>query len=200
MNSSLFQYALLPLSHATETADWIAIDNNPNYQSVDVLDFPQKLIDQVFDLFEKSYQKYTEETGKQLISDPNGLLKYNRWILFYYEDDPDKKVVSFSLFKTTDFGLKSGLSGSDGTKDGKRSIVSFKIKSFNASEVFGEISGRLEEIIITKVPVVKFKDAKEILKHLGKTDVVKTSNNHYSRNIGPLGIVIKIMVGLPEIP
>ncbi len=198
MNSALFQYALLPLPHATETADWIVIDHDKKYQNVDVLDFPQELTNQVFDLFEKTYRRYIKKNTKLLISHSDGLLKYNRWILFYRKDDPEKKIVSFFLFRTTDFGLKSGLTGSDGTKEGKKSVISFKIKSFNTFGGFGEISGRLEKLIINDVPVVEFEVAKNILKQLGKTDVVKTTNNHYSREIGNLGIVEKIMVGLPE--
>ena len=82
MDANLFQYALLPLSQSKEPAAWIVDDKHQNYQSVDILDFPQKLIAQVFILYEKTYKNYTEENEKQLISNSDGLLKYNRWILF----------------------------------------------------------------------------------------------------------------------
>ena len=61
MDGNLFQYALLPISFANIPAEWIVNDNHQNYQSVDVLDFPQELIDQVFSLYENSYRKYTEK-------------------------------------------------------------------------------------------------------------------------------------------
>lgn len=197
MDNTLFQFAFIPLSGARENTDWIVIDHDKNYRNVDVLDFPQEYINQVFTLYEKSYQKYTKKNNSQLISDPQGLLKYNRWILFYRESDPDKNMVCFSLFKTTEFGLKSSLSGTNGSKEGKQSIISFKIRSFNTFGGFGEISDRLEELILKEVPVVEFKTAKRILKGLGKKEVIETSNNHYKRKIGDLGIIEKIMVGLP---
>jgi len=198
MNGDLFQYALLPISCANETVEWIVNDSHKNYLSVDVLDFPDELVEQVFTLYEGSYLAYKNEVNNQLIPDSYGLLKYNRWIMFYENNDPEKKVICFCLFKTTDFGLKSSLTGSDGSKTGKRSVILFKIGSFNTHQVFGEISGKLEERILNDVPVVAFKDAKRILAHLGKADVKKKSGNHYSRKIGSLGVIVKIMVGLPE--
>ena len=99
MNGDLFQYALLPISCATDTAEWMVDDNHTNYQTVDTLDFPENLLEQVFALYENSYRAYKDKVPKQLISDAYGLLKYNRWILFYDDADPDKKIVCFNKLK-----------------------------------------------------------------------------------------------------
>lgn len=195
MNDDLFLYALLPISSAKGTAEWMVDNSHAHYHTVDIVDFPEDLLENVFELYEASYGSYKS----QLISHSHGLLKYNRWIMFYDDDDPEKRIVCFGLFKTTNFGLKSGLTGSDGSKNGKRAVLSFKISSFNTQGVFGEISGRLEERIIKDVPAVTFEKAKAILEHFGKTDVKIKSGNHYSREIGNLGVVVKIMVGLPGV-
>lgn len=125
-------------------------------------------------------------------------MKYNRWILFYKDGDLSKKIVAFSLLRTTEFGLKAGLSGTDGAAGVKTPFISFKVASFNTDSCFGEISGRLEELIVEQVPVVNFKAAKKILEQLGKTGIVQQEENHYIRKIGELGVVKKVMVGLPE--
>jgi len=200
MNSILFQYALLPISFVKEKANWIVIDNSINYTSVDILDFPLELKDQVFAVYENTYKQYINTTKNLLIPEPDGLFEYNRWILFYDDQDSDKKVISFLLFKTTNFGLKSGLTGSNGSYMGRKSVISFNINSFNSEGCYGEISDKLEDAILKHVPIVDFVIAKKILTYLGKLDVVQKEDNHYSREIGNLGILTKIMVGIPILP
>lgn len=198
MDHSLFQYAILPVTTVRKDTNWLTRDISENYTQIDVLDFPTDLLNQVYNLYERSYDKYKSEIKQPLILEPYGLLKYNRWILFYSPDDPDKSIVSFSLFKTTDFGLKSGLVGTNSSVEMKKSLINFKIGSFNTPNCFGEISGRLEELILSEVPIVEYKVAVKILHFLGKADIDQVNDNHYSRVIGNLGKVTKIMVGLPD--
>lgn len=197
MDAAIFQYAVIPMSLVQTDVGWITKDDSSNYQRIDSIDLPQEMIDKVFDLYQKSYSPYTSQGVPPLFTGSDQLLKYNRWILVYSDDDPDKNIVSFFLFKTTDYGLKSGITGSNGARPINSMVKKFKVKSLNLKNVFGEVSGRLEEIIIKEVPVVDYRTAKKILSHFGKTDVKQKTGNHYSRSIGNLGVVTKIMVGNP---
>ena len=123
MGSESFKYALLPLSMARESAEWLTDDINNQFTSVDILDFPQNLAAQTFSLYERTYQRYADEADNQLFSQSWELYKYNRWILFYEDDDPDKIVALFALFNTTSDGLKGCLTGSNGARDCKKSLI-----------------------------------------------------------------------------
>jgi|GEM_PF-1493544 len=198
MNSTLFLCSLLPISTFSGDINWIIDDDSDHYNLTDMLDISQDLLGQVYAIYEESYRPYAKEYRQNmLISEPNGLYKYNRWILIYEDSDPNKKPICMVLFKTTEYGLKSGLMGSNGIKEAKKALILFKISSFNTQRVFGEISGALEERIIADVPIVTFENAKKILSKFGKKDVNQVDENHYSRCIGNLGIVTKIMVGIP---
>lgn len=198
MNSSIFLYAQTPLSAADHVANWMTNDNDSHYKEIDPLDFSQELLDPVYSLYRDSYAQYAKSGGNTLISSAFGLLKYNRWIILYDDNDPSREAIGFSIFKTSDYGIKAGLTGSNGGKPAKRKLISFKISSLNQVRIYGEISGRLEEIIIDHVPTVPFSEAEKILNRLGKSDVKKDDGDHYLRRIGSLGIVKKIMVGLPK--
>jgi len=194
-----FKYALIPLSLAKKPADWLLDDESEHYFDTDILDMPEELVNVVFSQYQASYENVDETPRPKLIQDADGLFKYNRWILFYEDNDPNQTVICFCLYKTTDFGLKSTLGGSDGSKAGKRCMLTFKTTAFNTDGVYGEISGPLERCIIHDVPVVPIEKTKKLLNELGKTGIEECDDNHYSRIIGSLGSIEKIMVGKPHI-
>ena len=78
-------------------------------------------------------------------------------------------------------------------------MLTFKTTAFNTNGVYGEISDPIKKRIIHDVPIVSSKKAKLILAKLGKLDIEKHNNYHYSRTIGELGRVEKVMVGKPLI-
>ena len=65
----------------------------------------QESISEVWAMYKSSYAKIG-----LTISGPEGLMKYDTWEVFFQDDIP----VAFNLYKTTSFGMKTGLLGSDG--------------------------------------------------------------------------------------
>lgn len=200
MDSHLFLYAKIPLASGNTNTQWLTLDNSLHYVNCDILDFsfsPAKYLSQVFDLYRHAYAQYIDKGVEPLITEKEQLLKYNRWVLFHHPDDPDV-IVGFTLFRTTPCGLKSALGGRLSTVAGAgKMLLLFKIDAFHVAGIFGEISGALEKAIIKQVPVVPFITARKVLEVLGKRDVVVVGDDHYSRVIGHLGCMTKVMVGRP---
>lgn len=144
-------------------------------------------IPQVWDMFEKTYRAIGMP-----VKSPEGLLKYPIWDLYFHEETP----VMFNLYKDTPFGLKSGLSGSDGSSEGKRAVVDNLRSKFKQSGYYGEVSHKVEAIAIAAgAPVVC---ATFVAKILGKPVQPVGDSLHYERNLDGVGSVTKIMVGKPK--
>lgn len=126
------------------------------------------------------------------IPNPQGLLKYEIWELNIVQGRP----VAFTLYKKTPFGLKSGLSGHDGTSEGKRAAVHNLRTKFREGGIFGEVSHKVKAIALAAgAPVVCAAFADDVTgKQIELTDDPIT----YSRTLKGVGKVEKTMVGRPK--
>jgi len=201
MDGGRFLVACIRVEETSRSLQWLTNDADSRYTAFDPIDLPDNTLRRVFRLYQNTYR---DLSAQPLISKDVGLLKYNRWILFCKEHvDPeslpeDSDIVGFALAGVKAPGLKIGLMGHDGSKEGKHGVIRFAIGSFNAKDVFGEVSPPIETIVVQSVPAVEFGDAENVLRQLGKTDVRQTTGNHYTRAIGAIGSVEKLMVGKPR--
>lgn len=170
MNEASFLVACLPVDRANSATNWLTNDNDARYQALDALDLPDPILERIYGLYKRMYSALSP---RPLISSPEQLLDYNRWILLVSRPvasgklpDPED-IVGFTLFKVKTPGLKVGLMGTDGSADARRAVRSFAVRSFNTDGVFGEVSPPVEDKLEGDVPVVRFKDAKQVLKQLG---------------------------------
>jgi len=93
-------------------------------------------LDRVFEMMEGTYKSIGIP-----VSNPNTLLqKYPVWWLYMNRGEP----VAFAVFKSTAYGLKSGLSGHDGSSAGKSAAVQSIRTKFNIDGVFGEVSHKVK--------------------------------------------------------
>lgn len=143
--------------------------------------------DAVWAMYTKTYQ------AMGLIhSRPGELFEYDHWEVCQEEGQP----VFFVLMKRTPFGLKSGLSGSDGSSQGKVRALNRLRTSFQKPGVYGEVSHKVEAIVLASgAPVVC---ARHVPKVLGKLVDVLEDGLHYMRSLSSVGRVTKIMVGRPR--
>lgn len=142
---------------------------------------------EVWEMFEKTY------AGIGLIlSSPKEMLKYSLWEIA----KKDGKPVAFALFKETPYGKKAGLSGSDGSPDGKSIAKNALRTKFHESGTYGEVSHVVEKIVLASgAPVVCAAYVGDIL---GKKITPLSDRLHYKRNLKGAGTVTKIMVGKPK--
>lgn len=144
-----------------------------------------EILDPIWDMYESSYMSI----GMHIPS-PGGLMKYDKWEVFFDGDTP----VAFNLYKTTKFGLKTGLIGSDGTSQGKGAIKAHLRSRYMKSGIYGEVSHAVERIT-QGVPVVCAVHAAMVLM---KPVVPKPDGIHYDRQITGLGTVTKKLIGNPK--
>ena len=145
----------------------------------------REYLDAVWAMYGSSYAKIGLH-----VSGPNGLMEYDRWELFL----DDGKPIAFNLYKTTPYGLKTGLLGSDGSSEAK-SIIKGHIKSrYSRGGVYGEVSHAVERLA-QGAPVVC---AVNVPMVLGKTIVPEADGVHYQRSLKGVGMVTKKMIGSPK--
>jgi hypothetical protein len=124
------------------------------------------------------------------INSASELLEYDRWVLLFR----DERIIGFRLWRKTNFGWKAGLSGSDGSQEGKKWIVSLIRQNMKSPGFYGEVSHRVRDIALAAgVPVVCAVLAGRIL---GK-QVEPVTDIDYQRQLGGLGQVSKTLVGRP---
>jgi hypothetical protein len=123
------------------------------------------------------------------VSTASDLLKYDVWWVYFHEGHP----VAFCLLKTTSFGMKVGLMGSDG-QEGKPIILDLLRSIFHTSGFYGEVSHKVKDIVLKagapKIPVT-FVEA-----ILGK-EIRPIDDFEYIRYLTGVGDVEKVMVGRP---
>ena len=155
----------------------------------------RKHADEIFDLIDSSYRDIGGNPNYRKPSDvylSEGAAIYRVNDL---DDDPDIDVVSVS--KSTPYGNKSVASGQDGSKEAKRALLNYKSRSLKRVPNYGEVSGKLMEILIAKgVPVVR--DPRVIRRVLKGKTIRMHRDGSYSREIGGK-MYRKVMVGKPAI-
>jgi len=142
-------------------------------------------LDAVWAMYEASYA-----TVGMHIKDPRGLLRYDTWELFYVGD----KLAAFHLYTKTPLGLKTGLLGSDMSREGKDIIKAHLKAQYNEPGVYGEVSHAVEKLS-AGAPVVC---AVYVPKVINKVVAPLEDGVHYQRNLEGVGIVTKKLVGTPK--
>ena len=161
------------------------------YRGWNILKGPERMsyLRQVWDMYTTTYKKIgiTVKAPKVLIE------KYKVWYIHFDDGVP----VAFNLFKPTSFGMKTGLSGNDGSSLGRgvsKSWIKNRWKTVNG--FYGEVSGAVEYISIKSgAPVVCNAYVETVL---GKTPKgLEDDNVHYVRSFGGHNHT-KIMIGNPR--
>lgn len=142
--------------------------------------------DQVWSMYQHSYEKIGMHVSNQ-----QGLLAYDTWDVM---NDDSGKPIAFNLYKSTPFGLKSGLLGSDGTSAGKAAVKQHVASRYETPGVYGEVSHAVEKIS-AHAPVVC---AVKVADIIGKPVTVMPDGVHYKRALEGVGEVVKKMVGNPK--
>jgi hypothetical protein len=126
-----------------------------------------------------------------IIDQPRELYEYDNWEL----SDDDEKWIAFVLSKTTPFGQKLGLAGSDGSRAGRTAVKEYVANSFFDVGRYAEVSHRMEELALeADAPIVCATYARDVLK---KNIELASDGIHYRRAIKGVGDVTKVMIGLP---
>lgn len=174
---------------------WVKI--NPNKHP--------ELADEFYELIKTAY---SEIGGHAKINTPADVFSDSDWDYWSgvdIHDSPDLDVIIWG--KRTKYGIKFSGVGHDGKKNSKKKYLNHKIADLNKRGFFGEISGKLSDILIGthNVPVVNNKDVVE--KILGKNiewhgkhpyDSTKPGDGWYTRYLGGRPHE-KILVGKPKI-
>lgn len=128
-----------------------------------------------------------------IVDSPRDLDEYNVWEV--YENDRDQPIA-FRLGKTTPFGIKGGLVGSDGSREGRAAVKEYVAEWYRQPGNYGEVSHRMEELAFDAgAPVVCAIYAGQVLQ---KPLHVESDGVHYRRKIRNVGEVTKVIVGRPR--
>ena len=145
----------------------------------------QEAVSAVWDMVQATYAKIG-----LIVDQPRELYEYDNWELFV----DDGTWVAFVLSKTTPFGQKLGLAGSDGSRAGRKAVKDYVASSFFDSGRYAEVSHRMEELAFEAgAPIVCAVYARDVL----KKSIEPTSDGvHYRRAIKGVGDVTKVIIGL----
>lgn len=185
MPDGTFFVATVTITEAINgSAAWITGKNQP-YQEVDFIDIPDETTDSIFELYKITYNDLGFIfTAKEQMDE------YNRWIII--REDKSEKIAAFILFKTTAWGLKLGIVGTNQSSNGVRAMLTLLTKAFNVEGIYGEVSPPLEAKLQGKVPQIPCDVTSKILTYRITPD---TDGFHYTRSINKIGSVRKILIG-----
>lgn len=146
----------------------------------------ESVADAVWAMYESSYARIG-----LIASGPEQLLtEYDTWWVAHEGDVPR----AFRVAKSTPFGLKIGLSGTDGSREGRTFLKATMGRWLAEPGVYCEVSHRMEDLAREGgAPVVCSTDAPSVL----RKPVIPVDAVHYQRNIEPIGLVTKVIVGRP---
>lgn len=188
MNDGSFLVARVAPGSLGESLEWLASDEPP-FQPVDPLDFLSNAeIVAVYELYRTQYLRIDDRLN---IGMPEALLEYNRWVMVV---DRSGGVLAFSCYKTTQHGLKLGLTAASDDVAGKAALKSLLRLGLNVRGVYGEVSGGVERVVAGRVPEVPPDVAEQVL---GKAVEPHKDGRHYTREITNVGPKTKLLVGNP---
>jgi len=148
-----------------------------------------KYKDAIWEMYETTYRSI----GLHVRSPEEMMSKYKVWEVCLNKEG---KPAQFSLFKPTPFGLKSGLSGHDGSPEGKSHAKAMIRSKFKQPGYYGEVSHKVEAMAVAAgTPAICAAYVDDIT---GKRIEGLSDGLHYKRNLGPVGTVTKMMVGRPK--
>ena len=148
-----------------------------------------RFMEPLWDMYVNTYQGIglTARSADEILDE------FAVWEICY---DDDGLPVAFSVFKPTQFGMKSGLSGSDGSSAGKANVLNALRTKFKKPGYYGEVSHKVEAIALAAgVPVVCNVYVEKVL---GKPVEPEPDGLHYSRVIANVGRHTKLLVGHPK--
>ena len=188
MNDGRFLVARVAAGSLGESLEWLASDEPP-FQPVDPLDFLSSAeIAEVYDLYRTRYLRIDDRLN---IGMPEALLEYNRWVMVVNRSG---SVLAFACFKTTQHGLKLGLTAASDDAGGKVALKSLLRLGLNVRGVYGEVSGGVERVVAGRVPEVPPDVTEQVL---GKAVEPHKNGRHYTREITNVGPKTKLLVGNP---
>ena len=164
-----------------------------------------ELDSELFDLIKTAYEPIGGHAKVNKPADVFADPEWDWWQGVDIHDSPDLDVIVWG--KKTKYGIKFSGVGHDGKKDSKREYLDSRMKSLHQKGFFGEVSGKLAEILISSKGVPTVDDEADVEKILGKK--VEWHGEHpddpnipgkgwYSRTIGGKKHA-KILVGKPKI-
>jgi hypothetical protein len=160
-----------------------------------VLQQDSDLAEEAFDLIDRAYAPIGGHAGMR---DVPSMLADDADVYVMEDIDEDPQADVLQVYKTTPFGRKAVAVGQDGTKEARRRAVSLKIEDFDRPGYYGEVSGRLAEILLDAgVPVVN--DPEIVRMVLRKPIEWLNNGGWYKRMLGG-HMHEKILVGRPLIP
>jgi hypothetical protein len=128
-----------------------------------------------------------------ILDRPSELDEYNVWDIY---EDVDGRFIAFRLGKTTPFGIKGGLVGSDGSRTGRTAIKQYVAEWYLEPGHYSEVSHRMQELAFAAgAPVVCAAYASEVLH---KPVIPEPDGVFYRRVIKNVGEVKKVIVGRPH--
>lgn len=148
----------------------------------------EALVDDIWEMYERIYRSIGMS-----VKTARGLLEYPVWDVVMHDGRP----VAFTLYKQKRYGLKSGLSGHDGSPQGKSAAIQSIKSKFKRPGVYGEVSHKVKAIALSAgAPVVCAAYASQVL---GKpTDLDDEDPLQYTRTLKGVGKVKKTLVGSPR--
>lgn len=168
----------------------------------EMLQADPELAENVFDLLTTSYAAIGGHAKIRSVQD----LYSPRLIIYGNDLDTDPHADAISIYKHEPAGYKSVASATDGGPDAKAAVVQRSVRNFNTPGYFGEVSGAIAHILLTRhqVPVVTDQHTVEAaletpVRWLGFHPDGKYPGVYgwYARRIGDHEHV-KIMLGMPK--
>lgn len=188
MNDSRFLVARVLPESMDGGVDWLGADEPP-YQPMDPVDFvvsPE--IGEIYALYQSQYSLLDEALNVPM---PEALLEYNRWVVVVDESD---RVLGFACYKTTEHGLKLGLTASDGSARSRTAVKAILRLGLDLPGVYAEVSGAVENVVTGHVPELSPALAERVLEKPVEQDA---DGRHYHREITNVGLKTKLLVGHP---
>lgn len=188
MNKAAFLIANLAIGTVQGDYKWLVEDGLP-YEEVDPIDFLDSAdIRTVFALYVAEYSPLDSQLN---IPMPEGLLEFNRWVLFRDEADV---VVGFAALKTSVVGLKLGLLATNREGASIAALKALLRRGLNVQGVYAEVSEGVERTVLNHVP---FQTAEIAARVIARPVKVDPDGVHYTRLITNVGPKKKVLAGRP---
>jgi hypothetical protein len=127
-----------------------------------------------------------------ILDRPGDLDEYNVWEVYEEGSEP----IAFRLGKSTPFGVKGGLVGSNGSREGRNAVKDYARRWYLMPGHYGEVSHRMLELALeAQAPVIC---ASYVPAIIHKQVIPEQDGVHYRRTLKNVGEVVKVMVGRPH--
>ena len=138
------------------------------------------------------YEATYRQIGLSKASPSEMASDYDVWMVYFEGDTP----VAFAVSKTTPFGVKVGLMGSDGSPSGKSAVKAYLRTVPHKAGHYAEVSHGVEKIVMSaNPPVVCAVYADDVIR---KPVTPSEDGIHYTRSLSGVGNVEKVLVGKPK--